>query len=228
VTPWSVLIVGFLVGIRHATDADHVAAVATLATQQHSVWQTVRQGLAWGIGHAVVLIGVGGAVLAFGEAVPNEVAHGLELAVGLMLLLLGVDLCRRIARPPQRRGSTLTVAHHAALPPGARSFPLRACAIGMMHGLAGTASIVLLSIATTPSVVIGLLHIAIFGVGSILGMTILSFAIALPLRLSAQTSVWWRNGVSATVGATSCALGLLIVYRIGFVERLFGAAAAPF
>jgi High-affinity nickel-transport protein len=243
VTAWSILLVGFLLGIKHATEADHLAAVATLATRQSSLAQTVRQGVAWGSGHTLVLLLFGGIVLALGKAVPERTAQALEFAVGAMLVVLGADVLRRIRR---RRlhlhvhshgdgvqhvhvhghgGETLhDPAHHehAHVP----RVPLRALVVGMVHGMAGSAAMVVLSLAAAPSVGIGLVYIAVFGAGSILGMALLSAAIAVPLRLSARSLTWLHQGMNTAVGCFSCALGLAMLYRIGVTDGLLVSTAA--
>ena len=98
VTSLSILVVGLLLGMKHATDADHLAAVATLATRQGSLAQTLRQGVAWGVGHTLTLMGFGGAVLLLGQAISPGLERALETAVGAMLVLLGADVLRRLAR----------------------------------------------------------------------------------------------------------------------------------
>ena len=96
--------------------------------------------------------------------------------------------------------------------------PLRALAVGMMHGMAGTAALILLSLDAVQSLATGFAYIVLFGIGSIAGMALLSVAIAIPLRLSAARSlVWLHNGITVAVGSFSCLLGALMVYRIAFV-----------
>lgn len=236
-----ILITGFLLGMKHATEADHLAAVATLATRQNSLAQTLRQGIAWGVGHTLTLMLFGGIVLALGTSLPESAAQGLELAVGLMLIVLGADVLRRLV---QRRIHFHVHSHennikhvhahsHAHDYVGAsvhryslhqhshgEKLPLRALAVGMMHGMAGTAALILLSLGAVQSISMGLLYIVLFGVGSIIGMALLSVAIAIPLRLSADYLGWLHNGMVALVGGFSCVLGILLVYQIGIVERL--------
>jgi hypothetical protein len=230
-----ILFAGFLLGMKHATEADHLAAVATLVTRQHSLAQTVHQGIAWGIGHTLTLMLFGGMVLALGTSIPDHLAQGLELAVGLMLIALGADVLRRLV---QRRihfhvhsheSSVMHVHAHSHVGEGAHRYslhqhthklPRRALAVGMMHGMAGSAALILLSLGAVQSFVLGLLYIALFGAGSIIGMALLSVAIAVPLRFSAGYLGWLHNGMIALVGGFSCVLGALLVYQIGFAERL--------
>lgn len=240
-TTLSILLFGFLLGMKHATEADHLAAVATLVTRQTTYAQTMAQGIAWGLGHTITLMLFGGIVLALGAAIPPNLERALEFCVGLMLIVLGTDVLRRVARSrihfhvhthgPDlahvhahshageeiRRGDARrhanTEHHHP------HGLPLRALAVGTMHGLAGSAALVLLSLQAVPSWTTGLAYIALFGAGSIVGMALLSVAIAVPLRLSARLA-WLHNATTTLFGGFSCALGAYFVYEIGFVQGL--------
>jgi len=213
----SILFVGLLLGMKHATEADHLAAVATLATRQGTLPQALRQGVAWGVGHTVVLLAVGAIVIMLGSAVPARLAQVLEFCVGIMLVALGSDVLRRV---PQTQEALRTPSGH-----GGGRLPLRAFFVGMVHGMAGSAALVILSLASAPSIASGLLYICVFGVGSIVGMAILSTAIAVPLRLSARSLSRLSIGLNAGIGTFTCVLGLVIMYRIGVVDGLLRAAA---
>jgi ABC-type nickel/cobalt efflux system permease component RcnA len=231
VTLASILALGFLLGLRHATDADHVAAVATLATRSRSLARTVAQGVAWGTGHTLTLMLFGGAVLVAGAVVPAQAAQALELAVGVMLIALGADALYRLRRERihfhahhHADGVEHFHAHshrgeHAPHDPARHEhrhgFPARALLVGMVHGMAGSAALVLLSLETLRSPALGLAYIAIFGLGSILGMAALSAAIAVPLRLTSRRLGRAYHGLSAAVGLATVAIGCAIVYRIG-------------
>jgi len=233
VTLASILALGFLLGLRHATDADHVAAVATLATRSPSLAHTIAQGVAWGTGHTLTLMLFGGAVLVLGAVVPEQAARALELAVGVMLVLLGADALYRLRRERihfhthrhadgvghfhahshRGEGGPHDAARHEHRHP--QGFPGRALIVGMMHGMAGSAALVLLSLEALRSPTWGLVYIAIFGLGSILGMAVLSVAIAVPLRLTSHRLGRAYHGLSAAVGLATVALGCWIVLRTG-------------
>ncbi|MGH8311457.1 MAG: urease accessory protein, partial [Steroidobacteraceae bacterium] len=192
--------------------------------------QAVRHGVAWGIGHTIVLSAFAGAVLALGTQVPDYVAGWLEFVVGLMLIALGVDVIVRLVRRRihfhihEHEGGVRHVHAHSHAGEGAHSLsahqhghgpalPMRSLAVGMVHGLAGSAAMVLLSLDAVETPLSAVMYIALFGAGSILGMAILSAAIALPLRLSATRIAGLHNGLTAAVGVMSCLMGLLVVYR---------------
>ena len=239
-TALSILLVGLLLGMQHATEADHLAAVATLATRQTTLAQALRQGVAWGIGHTLTLMAFGGAVFVLGQAISPSLEQALETAVGIMLIVLGADVLRRLIRErihfhvhqhhprgPQDAATEHVHAHshagegrHELSPHGhahATQLPLRALAVGMMHGLAGSAALVVLSLKAVPSLSLGLGYIAVFGLGSIAGMALLSVVIALPLRWSAGHLVALHRSMTALVGLFSCALGIYTVVEVGYL-----------
>lgn len=239
-TSLSILFVGLLLGMQHATEADHLAAVATLATRQSSLAQTLRQGVAWGVGHTLTLMLFGGAVLLLGQVISPGLEHALETAVGVMLIVLGADVLRRLVRDRihfhvhRHDPSTAHVHAHSHRGEGphvesthrhahARRWPLRALAVGMMHGLAGSAALVVLALQTLPTVGLGVGYIALFGVGSIAGMALLSVVIAVPLKLSSGYLTRMHHAMTALVGVFSCALGIFMVIEIGYLRTLFAA-----
>jgi len=228
----NILFLGFIIGMRHALDADHVAAVATLVSGRQSLGQTLRQGWAWGLGHALTLLVFGVMVLFLDKAVPEQVAATLEFAVGVMLLVLGLGLLRRLVRHRihfhfhcHADGIHHFHAHsHAGEPDRGHNpeqhehqhltgFPLRALLVGTMHGMAGSAAVILLVLQTIDSSLLGLLYILTFGVGSILGMSLLSMVISIPMRLSARSLTWAYNGLQFGVAILNIGLGLFIAHR---------------
>jgi cytochrome c biogenesis protein CcdA len=226
----SIFTLGFLLGMHHATDADHVAAVATLVTRSRSVGESMLQGLAWGTGHTLTLLLFGGAVLAAGLVVPERAAAALELAVGVMLVVLGADVLYRLRRTrvhfhAHRHADGAAHVHAHSHPGGQaphdsarhdhehpRRLAARALLVGMMHGMAGSAALILLGIEALRSPALAFAYIGVFGLGSILGMLLLSAAIAVPLRLSSRRLGRAHNALSAAVGLGTVVLGCYIVF----------------
>jgi hypothetical protein len=178
-------------------------------------------------------------VLLLGQAISPALEQALESAVGVMLFVLGADVLRRLARDRihfhvHRHGVRAAHVHahshrgegtHAASAhrhAHARRWPLRALAVGMMHGLAGSAALVVLTLQSIPSVGLGVGHIALFGIGSIAGMALLSLVIAVPLSLSSAYLTRAHHAMTALVGGVSCALGAWMVLEIGYLEALLG------
>jgi len=227
----TLMLVGLLLGMRHALEADHVAAVATLATRSTSIRDTVRQGVVWGIGHTLTLLAFGGAVLVMDANIPQGTANALEFAVGVMLVLLGLDVLRRAYRQKTHfhvhrhtDGVVHFHAHSHAHDPAphdteshrhvhAKAFPLRALAVGMMHGMAGSAALLLLTARAAESVPLGLLQIAVFGVGSMLGMGVLSAVIALPLQGSVRWTAGAHLALQWVVGVFTAGLGAVVMVQ---------------
>ena len=233
----TLLLLGFVIGMRHAVESDHVAAVASLATRSGSVRDTVRQGAAWGLGHTVTLFAFGSLVLILDMVIPERMAQILELVVGVMLVLLGTDVLRRLLRDRihfhlhhHADGETHFHAHsHAGetqhdtrrhVHEHPDRFPVRALFVGLMHGMAGSAALILLTVQTVHSPLLGLVYIALFGAGSMIGMALLSFAIAIPLRHSARGMTGLHNGLQGVVGMVTIAIGGMLVYEIAGMEHL--------
>jgi ABC-type nickel/cobalt efflux system permease component RcnA len=229
----SILFLGLLIGMKHALEADHIAAVASLAAGEGgSVRRTLKLGLAWGLGHTLTLSALGAAVLIFKWGAAAQVAWWAELLVGLMLVALGADVLWRLWRDrvhfhAHQHGATLHLHAHSHRGEGehhasphrhrhARSAPRRALAVGLMHGLAGSAALVLLTLDRAPGVAEGLAYMALFGLGSMAGMAALSVAIALPLRLSAGAVSGSYTALHFAVGSATIALGLATLYDVGF------------
>jgi ABC-type nickel/cobalt efflux system permease component RcnA len=233
----SILLFGFLLGMQHAMEADHVAAVASLAARKSSMKATIRLGTVWGIGHTLTLLLVGAGVLALNTLVPDKIALGLEFAVGLMLVILGLDVLRRLWRKrihfhSHRHGDR--VHFHAHSHSGGRAhkddphehehadgLPLRSLLEGMMHGLAGSAALIVLALEMVRSFWQGIIYILIFGMGSIIGMAALTLVIGIPFRYSARSMTWAYNGLQAAVGLATFALGVWVMYEIGWMQGLF-------
>lgn len=228
---FSTLLLGLLLGLQHALEADHLAAVASLSTRSGNLRDAARQGAAWGLGHSLTLLAFGGALLLMDHSLSPWAANALELAVGLMLMLLGADVLRRAWRQrvhfhthvhgSQRhfhahshgRNSDHTAdPHHHTHPP---TLPLRALLVGMVHGLAGTAALLVFALGSVESIAQGLLYILVFGVGSVLGMSLLAIVISLPLRWSANRLTWAHNALTLLFGAVSIALGALVAEQAG-------------
>ncbi len=218
------LLTGLFIGMRHALEADHVAAVTALAGGNRSLAQTIRIGGAWGLGHTVTLFLFGSIALLMDMTMPGHLAKGLELAVGFMLLGLGADVLRRAfwQRPSNRKSGVLPRSGRDLLTvgeggradsPAARGFPWRALLVGLMHGMAGSAALILLVLESVTSPLRGLLYILTFGVGSMLGMSLLSAAIGIPMQVSAKRLTWAYPGVQVSIAVLTLGTGVFVLCR---------------
>lgn len=231
----SLLLLGFLIGMQHAMEVDHVAAVATLASQSTSARRTFGLGAAWGLGHSVPLFLLGAGVLLLDLALPAGLGRWLDVAVGAMLVALGGDVLLRLARGRvhwhvHRHGDGVTHLHahghagaaahdplhhhHAHEHRHARRLTWRALLVGMMHGLAGSGALILLTLQSLHSVTLGLFYIALFALGSLAGMALLTAAIALPLRYAARRLGLVYAGLHGAIGLGTVAVGVRLVQSL--------------
>jgi high-affinity nickel-transport protein len=196
VTLLPLLGVGLLLGVRHATDADHVVAVAALASREKRAPVISKLGAMWGAGHMLTVFGVGGAIIALGLVVPPRVALAFELCVGLMLIAIGA-------------ANLVGNGGKAAAPrSAARSF-----GVGMVHGLAGSTAIALMILATIRDVRAALAYLVVFGLGTVAGMVAVTFALSLPMMLVTRADAVQRH-VGRVAGLVSVAFGFVVIWRI--------------
>lgn len=235
-SPTSVLLFGFVLGLRHAVEADHLAAVSAIVSERKSVWSSSLVGGLWGVGHTASLLAVGVAVVAFGVRVSEGLEPALEFCVGLMLVALGASALWKLARGGRlhlhvhahggRRHAHPHVHGQGAEEAGAHThhglrLDARTLAVGMLHGLAGSAALMLLVVSGTGAPALRLLTIAVFGLGSVGGMMLMSALVGLPVYLTAARFNRANLLVRGMAGAFSLTFGLLMVYEIGFAGDLF-------
>lgn len=235
--------VGFVFGLKHATEVDHVVAVSTIVSEHQNLWRSALVGGLWGAGHTASLVIVGVIVLVFRVAIPAGAAHWLEFTVALMITGLGVTAVVRVLRKRAdihlHRHSHDGLSHvhvhfheqrtehgNFAADPSSHSHQvsvagLKPFFVGAMHGLAGSAALTLLVLTEIRSVSLGLLYLGVFGLGSTLGMLLMSGLIGLPFALSARRLTSVNYGLQTTAGAVSIAFGLWYAYQTGVTNHLW-------
>lgn len=205
----SVTLVGFVLGMRHATDPDHVVAVTTIVSQQRSLGRAVRTGVLWGVGHTATILLAGGAIILLKvqlSAIPARVGLSLEFAVAVMLVVLGLLTLA---------GGERRVADSTARP----------LTVGFVHGLAGSAAVATLpQVALLPDPVWAVAYLAVFGVGTIVGMLLITASIAAPSLLALNRFAGLNRTLRIASGVASIVFGLFLAHRIGFVDGLFTSA----
>lgn len=241
IVPFSFLFLGFFLGMRHATDADHVVAVTTIVSRERSIRHAAWIGAFWGIGHTLTLLLAGGAIIVFGIVVPQRLGMSLEFSVALMLILLGVLNFRNFMRSVKSTAAAVRHDHaheaefeteeHALARRSSwfdRKFgrlgfyqTLRPMVVGVLHGLAGSAAVALLVLPLIHNPVWAFGYLLIFGGGTIGGMMLITAAMALPISFTARRSAAFHRGIGFAAGFLSVAFGLFLVYQIGFVDGLF-------
>lgn len=223
----SVFFLSFFIGMRHALEADHIAAVATVSSQK-SKHSAVGLGLSWGVGHTLALFLFGSIVLWMDTAISESIAKSLEFIVGIMLLLLGLDVIRRLWRDKVHyhfhqhcNGGLTSQQHFHAHSHRAdiqhnhehlQIFSMRALFIGLMHGLAGSAALILIVLSSITDPWLGMLYILLFGVGTMVGMAIVTVVISYPLRKASDKGItWMHNGLQLIIGLSTVGFGLIII-----------------
>ena len=204
----SIAVLGFLLGVRHAVDPDHVVAVSTIATRTTSFRRAAGVGALWGIGHTLTILAVGGTIVFLRVAISPRVGLAMEFSVALMLILLGI----------QNLASARTA--DAPAPSAARPF-----IVGMVHGLAGSAAIALIVLATVSDPWWAFVYLALFGGGTVLGMIIVTAAIALPTSLAFARVRNARRWLTLASGVASVVLGVLLATELSDRESGLLSAA---
>ncbi len=260
----SIIALGFFLGMRHATDPDHVIAVTTIVSRERKISTSAWIGVFWGVGHTITIFIVGAGIILFDLVIPPRVGLSMELAVGLMLILLGIvnvaaffrqtsDLTRAMAPVPtrssqpdtgllhshaHRHGDYVHTHPHAHGPDGHthaelawldRTFlrfkayrPIRPLVIGLVHGLAGSAAVALLVLATIRDARWAVAYLLVFGIGTIAGMMIITMSIASTFHLAKGRQVFLQRLAMAS-GVLSLGFGVFVAYHIIAVNGLLSA-----
>jgi high-affinity nickel-transport protein len=255
---FSITVIGFLLGMRHATDPDHVIAVTTIVARYRKIGHAALIGAIWGVGHTLTILMVGSGIILFGWVIPTRVGLSMELCVGLMLILLGVlnltGILAWITNAFSGGGAAEGMSHshthsrgdyvhsHAhdreseAHSHAAEQTPLgwfdrhfgrlgvyqfmRPLVVGLVHGLAGSAAVALLVLATIRNPRWAIAYLLVFGVGTIAGMMLITGAMVLPFAYADQRFSRINRGMRIASGVISLAFGIFILYKIGFVSGL--------
>jgi sulfite exporter TauE/SafE len=227
VTTFGVLAIGFALGLQHATEADHLAAVSTIVSEKKNLLTASIVGGLWGVGHTISLFAVGVLVIFLKLQISESVEAKLEACVGAMLVILGLNALRRLftaskvhvhSHEHDGREHIHIHTHNSEQATGPHHrLSFRSVVIGMVHGLAGSAALMLLVVPTIKSEAVALLYILIFGIGSIGGMMAMSFLIGLPFHFTANRFDILNRGIRLIAGIFSLGLGASIVYEKLFV-----------
>ena len=264
--PLGIALLGLLLGMRHATDPDHVIAVTSILSRERRLMTAARIGVVWGLGHTLTVMLVGAAIIAFKIAIPTRLGLAMEFAVAVVLILLGLGAASSMMRKFAARVRATSSDHqdlvvhahrhaHAGavhshphvhigtgknaddsihhdhripadkLPVfGSRSPLLKSFGVGLVHGLAGSAAIALLVLSAIPQPLWATLYLAIFCAGTIIGMGLITAAIATPFVVASRRVSWLHQGLVTGSGLLSFGFGLFLAYQIGIVDHLFGTA----
>ena len=233
------LVLGLLLGLKHATDADHVVAVSTIVSEYRNAWRGMWIGASWGLGHTTPLLIVGVIILLLKEPAAQlyeDYAPYLEFGVGVMLVFLGLQVFwnfrhRRIhvhehehEEDPHRHLHTHELAtaptsHHGFFQPGKPFFRLKSYVVGVVHGLAGSAAVMLVVLTTdaVSSFWVGLFYIILFGFGTGLSMGAITLLMGIPFSISGRFERVNR-AIASVAGISSISFGLFLMYELAIVE----------
>ncbi len=231
--------IGLVFGLKHATEVDHVVAVSTIVSRHRSLWRSGLVGAMWGAGHTAALLITGAIVLSLRVAIPERVGNWLEFGVALMIIGLGAAaLWRALAKRADvhvhehshdgvshvhihfhenetRHHASKTHSHAIS------AIGLKPVLIGTVHGLAGSAALTLLVLTQIDSAWVGFFYLLIFGAGSIVGMVLMSGLIGLPFALSSSNAGRVHHHLQTTAAGLSIAFGFWYAYRTAFASGLF-------
>ena len=225
---------GFFVGMAHAVEADHVAAVGAMAMTRNSSSKRglALRGAAWGLGHTITLFAICSAVILFGLTLTERTSAALEFGVGVMLVVLGLDVLRRLRAKQVHfhahdhgSGPHIHAHSHAGDEAAHKAsthehthparWPVKALLVGLVHGAAGSAGLLALAVAATQEPLAAVGYVALFGIGSILGMGALSFVAAFPLGAAERNAKWLHRGLTVTAGAVAVFIGAEVMLETG-------------
>lgn len=210
--PLALLGLGLLLGIRHAADPDHVVAVSAITARTRRVAGAAWLGVVWGMGHTLTLFAVGVAIILFNLAIPPRVGLSFELVVALALVVVGLLNLNR-----HEHDDLSGPAGHERIP------ALRAFTVGLAHGLAGSAAVALLVLATVRDPAWACAYLVVFGAGTLLGMTMVTVGIAGPMALAGRRWRSFGRWSRLATGTLSVGLGAWMIYAIGWRDGLFRA-----
>lgn len=219
-TMFGILGLGFLLGLKHAFDPDHVMAVSTISSQTRNIRTASFCGFSWGLGHTSMLLLTGFILLLFRLSIPNKLALSFEILIGLMLIILGIDSFRKILQKNKHSHGNAcgVIVHNHAYNNTEKHLHVhihKSFFIGVVHGFAGSATLMLFILSTIRSLPLGLFFILIFGIGSTLGMFLISTIIYLPFLFTKKIT-YLNNYIQIITATCSVFLGFLMVYKMIF------------
>lgn len=234
----SLFLLGLLLGMRHALEADHLAAVSTLATKEAgaSPRRLAFLGASWGLGHTTTLFLLSVPALVFGHMLSDNQMAKVEIGMGLILVILGADVLRQLVRRKihlhahTHEDGVRHIHFHAHAPEDEGEdhvhrhgrFSGRAYLVGLIHGIAGSSALIALTAAAAPTLLSAWIYILLFGLGSMIGMAILTVAVAVPMRLADSFAERVGQGIRLLAGGTSIGFGLFIIFEEA-LPKLLGA-----
>ncbi|MCK5635889.1 MAG: sulfite exporter TauE/SafE family protein [Thermoplasmatales archaeon] len=222
----AILALGFALGLEHAFEPDHVVAVTSLISKEKNLKKASFLGAVWGLGHTTTLVIAGLIIITLKVTIPENIALSLEFLVGIVIVLLGIyviwDLIKNKKHIHKHEHDDNTHIHfHSHKKRESHNHYHKSFAVGLIHGVAGSASLMLLVLSTMESVGIGITYILLFGIGSMVGMLIVGGLISLPFIFTSKRFTSLNKGIRYATGAFSIIFGAFLMIKISFFEGLF-------
>lgn len=217
------ILLGLVLGIKHAFDPDHLVAVSTLVSEHQNPYKAALVGIFWGIGHTSTLFLTGVFVLLLKISIPEHFSLSFELLVGFMLVILGAKTLNERVNlhiHSHRHRSEEHLHSHSEIDQKHGHRHKRSFLIGTVHGLAGSGALVILVLTTIHSTLEGIFYILIFGIGSIIGMALMSMVFGIPFIFTKTKFPRIDSYLKIIVGVLSIIFGLSIIYEIGIVNEV--------
>lgn len=234
----AILLIGFLLGMRHATDPDHVVAITTIIARQPELKKAGFIGVLWGIGHTCTVFVVGAMIIVFRVTIPPRVGLSMEFAVAAMLIILGILNLTGTLKQLQERflinsfpkdaaanlkvGNSNRTLDRTFQGLGAYAF-FRPLFVGIVHGLAGSAAVALLVMATMHDAWSAIAYLLLFGLGTIIGMVLITMLIAMPFLVAGRRFSGLNRGMTIASALISMGFGLFLSVQIAYVDGLFSS-----
>jgi hypothetical protein len=236
--PIGIAFLGLLLGMRHATDPDHVVAVTTIVSSEPRFVAAARVGVIWGLGHTLTVLIVGASIILFKLAIPTRLGLAMEFAVAVVLILLGTGSAARLCRRLFAQDAELLWVVNAETQDDSRTSPnaperisrglaarrpfTRSFVVGLVHGLAGSAAIALVVLSAIPQPLWATIYLSIFCIGTIIGMAMITTAIGMPFMLASRRMTRVHETLVMGSGLLSVGFGVFLAWQIGITDHLFG------
>lgn len=207
----ALLLLALLIGIRHAFEPDHLAAVLAVSAQSNSITATARQGAIWGIGHTITLFVFSMLLLGMQIEINESIFLSFELLVGLVLILMGINVINNTQILFSKKSNNYSVISNKYS--RGTILSLKALGIGLLHGAAGSGVIIAIVSTTIDSIYLKFAYIALFSIGLIFCMALLSMVVSMPAQR--RINLISKKQFKIIIGGTAIIIGLYMLYTSG-------------
>lgn len=217
---------GFILGLEHAFEPDHIVAVTSMISKHNNLRKTSILGAIWGLGHTTTLFIVGFLILVFKIVITDSIAMSLEFIVGIVIVILGIKILKELIinkkhiHNHSHNGKTHVHAHSHKNYKNHNHYH-QSYVVGLVHGMAGSAALMLLVLSTLESTIIGLVYIFLFGIGSMVGMILVGIFFGMPFVFTSKRFTYLNKSFQYIIGIFSICFGIYLMIKVGFLDGLF-------